>query len=163
MSKVITKQDHIKKLQTNIKSAQGVFSLSGILALVYVARYFVTGNFNFYFSSYITEFALKAADPNVTSTVSLTTGLSYAILALYAILFVVCCVLSLKSKFGLWACFILYTADFAALIVGTILSPFGPFTEEVFIDIIIHIFVILFLVVGVYSAKKLPKIEVEKE
>ena len=98
MSKLTT-QDKIKKMQTNIKSAQSIFVLSGILALIYVVRYFVTGNFNFYFSSYITEFALKAADSDVFSTVILSSGSSYAILAVYAVLFILCCVLSLKTKF----------------------------------------------------------------
>ena len=80
MSKLTT-QDKIKKMQTNIKSAQSIFVLSGILALIYVVRYFVTGNFNFYFSSYITEFALKAADENIASAVTLSNGASYALLA----------------------------------------------------------------------------------
>ena len=160
MSKLTT-QDKIKKMQTNIKSAQSIFVLSGILALVYVVRYFVTGNFNFYFSSYITEFALKAADENIASAVTLSNGASYALLAVYAVLFLLCCVLCLKSKIGLWACLTLHLTDYAALLVGTALSVFGSFREEIFIDIIVHIFVILFLAGGVYSTKKLP--EVEKE
>lgn len=161
MSKTLSKQDKIKKLQTNIKSAQSTFALAGILALIYVVRYFVTGNFNFYFSSYITEFALKAADSNIPSAVSLSSSGAYCILAVYAIIFIVCCVFSLKAKHGLLACLIFYIVDFAALICGVVMSPFGVVGEEIFIDIIVHIFVILFLSVGVYSVKKLP--EVEKE
>lgn len=161
MSKTLSKQDKIKKLQTNIKSAQSTFALAGILALIYVVRYFVTGNFNFYFSSYITEFALKAADSNISSAVSLSSSGAYCILAVYAIIFIVCCVFSLKAKHGLSACLIFYIVDFAALICGAVMAPFGVVGEEIFIDIIVHIFVILFLSVGVYSVKKLP--EVEKE
>ncbi|MBQ4267764.1 MAG: hypothetical protein IJB93_06185 [Clostridia bacterium] len=161
MSKTLSKQDKIKKLQTNIKSAQSTFALAGILALIYVVRYFVTGNFNFYFSSYITEFALKAADSNIPSAVSLSSSGAYCILAVYAIIFIVCCVFSLKAKHGLLACLIFYIVDFAALIYGAVMAPFGVVGEEIFIDIIVHIFVILFLSVGVYSVKKLP--EVEKE
>jgi hypothetical protein len=162
MSKLTT-QDKIKKMQTNIKSAQSIFVLSGILALIYVVRYFVTGNFNFYFSSYITEFALKAADENIASAVTLSGGASYALLAVYAVLFIVCCVLCLKSKLGLWACLTLHLTDYAALLVGTALSVFGSFREEIFIDIIVHFFVLLFIVVGIYSTYKLPKLESEKE
>ena len=161
MSTLLTKQDKIKKLQTNIKSAQSTFALSGILALVYVVRYFFTGNFNFYFSAYITEFALKAADNNIPSTVFLSSTAAYGILAVYAVIFIVCCLFSLKAKHGLLACLIFYLVDFAALICGAIMAPFGVVGEEIFIDIIVHIFVILFLAVGVYSTKKLP--EVEKE
>ncbi len=161
MSKTLSKQDKIKKMQTNIKSAQSTFALAGILALIYVVRYFVTGNFNFYFSSYITEFALKAADENIVSAVSLSSAASYAILAVYALLFLVCCILSIKSNIGLIACLIFYLIDFIALIAGTALSVFGPLTEETFIDIIVHVFVVLFLSVGVYSAKKLPVLEKE--
>lgn len=161
MSKTLSKQDKIKKLQTNIKSAQSTFALAGILALIYVVRYFVTGNFNFYFSSYITEFALKAADSNISSAVSLSSSGAYCVLAVYAIIFIVCCVFSLKAKHGLLACLIFYLVDFAALICGAVMAPFGVIGEEIFIDIIVHIFVILFLSVGVYSVKKLP--EVEKE
>ncbi len=156
MNKNLSKQDKIKKLQTNIKSAQSTFALSGILALIYVVRYFVTGNFNFYFSSYITEFALKASQSNMLPTTA-----SYAVLAVYAAVFIVCCVFSLKAKHGLLTCLIFYALDFIALVAGTVISPFGPVGEEVFIDIIVHVFVILFLVVGVYSAKKLPEIEKE--
>ena len=163
MAKKLSKQDKIKKLQTNVKSAQSIFALSGILALVYVIRYFVTGNFNFYFSSYITEFALRAADENVVSTVTLTSSASYLILAVYALLFVVCCALSLKPKIGLIACLVLHLADYAALITGTAFSIFGPFREEIIIDIIVHFFIFLFIVVGIYSAYKLPKVENEKE
>lgn len=162
MSKLTT-QDKIKKMQTNIKSAQSIFVLSGILALVYVVRYFVTGNFNFYFSSYITEFALKAADENIASAVTLSNGASYALLAVYAVLFLLCCVLCLKSKIGLWACLTLHLTDYAALLAGTALSVFGSFREEIFIDIIVHFFVLLFIVVGIYSTYKLPKLEGETE
>ena len=162
MSKLTT-QDKIKKMQTNIKSAQSIFVLSGILALVYVVRYFVTGNFNFYFSSYITEFALKAADENIASAVTLSNGASYALLAVYAVLFLLCCVLCLKTKFGLWACLVLHLTDYAALIAGTALSVFGPFREEILIDVIVHFFVLLFIVVGIYATYKLPKLESEKE
>ena len=162
MSKLTT-QDKIKKMQTNIKSAQSVFVLSGILALVYVVRYFVTGNFNFYFSSYITEFALKAADENIASAVTLSNGASYALLAVYAVLFLLCCVLCLKSKIGLWACLTLHLTDYAALLAGTALSVFGSFREEIFIDIIVHFFVLLFIVVGIYSTYKLPKLLKETE
>ena len=37
MSKLTT-QDKIKKMQTNIKSAQSTFALFGILGLIYVVR-----------------------------------------------------------------------------------------------------------------------------
>ena len=162
MSKLTT-QDKIKKMQTNIKSAQSIFVLSGIHALIYVVRYFVTGNFNFYFSSYITEFALKAADENIASAVTLSNGASYALLAVYAVLFLLCCVLCLKSKIGLWACLTLHLTDYAALLAGTALSVFGSFREEIFIDIIVHFFVLLFIVVGIYSTYKLPKLLKETE
>ena len=162
MSKLTT-QDKIKKMQTNIKSAQSIFVLSGILALVCVVRYFVTGNFNFYFSSYITEFALKAADENIASAVTLSNGASYALLAVYAVLFIMCCVLCLKSKICLWACLTLHLTDYAALLAGTALSVFGSFREEIFIDIIVHFFVLLFIVVGIYSTYKLPKLLKETE
>ena len=163
MAKNLSKQDKLKKLQTNVKSAQSIFVLSGILALVYVVRYFVTGNFNFYFSSYITEFALRAADENVVSAVTLSASASYIILAVYAVIFIVCCVLCLKPKIGLWACLLLHLVDYGSLIAGTILSVFGPFREEILIDIIIHFFVLLFISVGIYSAYKLPKYEDKKE
>ena len=162
MSKLTT-QDKIKKMQTNIKSAQSTFALFGILGLIYVVRYFVTGNFNFYFSSYITEFALKAADPEVFSTVTLTCGASYAVLAVYAVIFLLCCGLCLKTKFGMWACLVLHLIDFGALIAGTALSVFGPFREEILIDVIVHFFVLLFIVVGIYATYKLPNLEAKTE
>lgn len=162
MSKISTRQDKIKKLQTNIKSAQSIFALSGILTLIYMVRYFITGNFNFYFSAYITEFALKAADENFASTITLSPGISYAIIGIFVLLFIGCCVIATKPQKGLWFCLIFYVLDFATLITGTALSVFGPFREEVIIDIIIHVFVILFLIVGVRSAKKLPEVEKEE-
>ena len=163
MSKNLTKQDKIKKLQTNIKSAQSIFALSGILAVVYIVRYFTTGNFNFYFSSYITEFALKSANESIATAITLSSTMAYAVLAVYAVLFLLCCALCLKSKIGLWACLLLHVVDYASLIAGTALSVLGPFREEIIIDIVVHFFILLFIVVGIYSQNKLPKVEKEAE
>lgn len=159
MSKVLSEQDKIKKLQTNVKSAQSTFALAGILALVYIARYFITGNFEFYFSLYITEFLLKAADINTVSPVTISAAPAYTALAVFVMLYILCAILSLKSSVGLWLCLLIYALDFIALIAGTAAAPFSAVTETAFIDIIIHVFVILFLVVGAYSNNKLKKIK----
>ena len=50
MNKNFTKEDLIKKHETNVKSAASAFALSGILGLIYIVRFFITKNFDFYFS-----------------------------------------------------------------------------------------------------------------
>lgn len=159
MKNHLDEQGKIKKLETNIKSAQSTYALAGVLALIYIARYFITGNFEFYFSSYITEFLLKASDQNVLAEPLFSFGAACGGIAVFVILYIAFGIVMLKNTIGMWLCFALYALDFAFLIIGSLTAPFGPVTEEIFIDIIVHLFVILFLTVGAFSSGKLKKIK----
>ena len=50
-----------KKLQTNIKSAQGTFAMAQVMAVIYVVKALISKNFNFWFCNYITELIFKSA------------------------------------------------------------------------------------------------------
>ena len=62
MNKDFTKEDILKKHETNIKSASTAILLSGILGLIYVVRYILSGNFNFYFSLSFTDMLLRLSE-----------------------------------------------------------------------------------------------------
>ena len=50
-----------KRYRTDIKSAQGVAAMALVLSLVYIIRWLITKEFDFYFCTSVTEFLLKAA------------------------------------------------------------------------------------------------------
>ncbi len=153
----LDEQGKIKKLQTNVKSAQSTYALAGVLALIYMARYFITGNFNFYFSSYIIEFLLKISAPEITVNPLISANTAYILIGVYIAVYVLSGVVMLKFNKLLALCLGIYAVDFILLIAGTASGIFGSFSEDIFIDIIVHIFVTAFLAVGTYSAFRLSK------
>ena len=88
MNKNFTKDDIIKKHETNVKSAFTAVALAGVLGLIYVLRYFITGNFNFHFSLSFPEMMVKLGHgETVTATVAYTaTAVFFAFYILSAVL-----------------------------------------------------------------------------
>lgn len=155
MNKNFTEKDIILKHETNVKSAFTAISLSGVLGIIYVIRYFITGNFDFHFSLSLPEMMLKLGH---TGTVS--TPVAYGVTAAFFVLYVLVTVLCLKNAGFLCAALALYAFDFVCLLSFMfILSQQFPdlFSADLYIEVIIHCFVILFLSVGVYSHRRLEK------
>ena len=50
MKKQFTEEEKKLKLETNIKSAMTGYFLSGVLGIIYIVRFIITKNFDFYFS-----------------------------------------------------------------------------------------------------------------
>lgn len=157
MNKNFTKDDIIKKHETNVKSAFTGLSLAGILGVIYVVRYFITGNFNFHFSLSLPEMMLKLGH-GYTVTPAVAYGITAAFFAVYFLVTVLAVKNPAFLKFGL----ALYAFDFLCLFffMFVVLRQFPEsFSTDLYIEVIIHIFTILFLSVGVYSHGKLKKIK----
>lgn len=154
MNKNFTKEDIIKKHETNVKSANTGLFLAGLLGVVYVIRYFITDNFNFHFCLSVPEMMLKLGHEG-----TLTAPVAYGVTALFFVIYIAVTVMTVKDpkflKFGL----ALYAFDFVCLLLFMfVILPF-PFPTDLFIEVILHVFNILFLSVGVYSYGKLKKIK----
>ncbi len=156
MKKNFTKEDIIKKHETNVKSAFTGFSLAGVLGIIYVVRYFITGNFDFHFSLSLPEMMLKLGYGGNVSA-----GAAYGVTGVFFLIYLTVTVLCLKSEKFLKAALVLYAFDFLCLIffIFLLFTQFPEsFSTDIFIEVIIHLFTILFLSVGVYSLGKLKKI-----
>lgn len=142
-----------KKLQTNIKSASSIFALAGILGIIYLVRYFIKGVFDFYFSLSFTEIMLKLSSQNM-----LPKAVAFALIAVFLIAFSICAVNAVKSKKWLLTCIGVYAFDFLCLFADMFVLAFTPISADRFVDVIFHFMVIVFLVVGLVSMKKMEKI-----
>ena len=151
MKNNFTKEDIIKKHETNVKSASSSFSLVGILGLIYVVRYFVSGNLNFYFSLAFAEMMLRLYDGKLIPLVAALAAI-IVFFALYIFVIVLIAKDPSKLKVGLG----IYLFDCLCL-AGTGLIHGESLQPEFFIDVIVHAFVIVFLAVGIRSAKALKK------
>lgn len=151
MNKNFTKEDIIKKHQTNVKSAWTAFTLAGILGIIYIVRYFITGNFNFYFSLSFTEGMLKFIENDILSS-----SAGYTIIGAFVVVYILADILiALKPK-NLIIALMVYAFDFAFL-VYQILSNLNSFNPDRLIDVIIHCFIIIFISVGIFSERYLRK------
>lgn len=151
MSKNFTKEDIIKKHQTNVKSAWTAFTLAGILGIVYIVRYFITGNFNFYFSLSFTDGVLKFIENDILPS---TAG--YTMICAFVFIYILADILiAVKPKHLVFA-LVVYAFDFAFLIYQ-ILSNLNSFSPDGLIDVIIHCFIIIFITVGIFSERYLRK------
>lgn len=138
-----------------IKSAQTALSVSFILNIVYVLRFIISKNFDFYFSVYTTEFFMKLSGffSVYESKISKLSGA--VIIAFVILVFAIILIISLKNSKFLSVGLLLYLLDFAFLLWGFFKNPFSDITEGVYIDICFHILIIIFLSVGIYSNKKM--------
>lgn len=149
MNKNFTAEDILQKHRTNIKSAQSAFSLTGILGLIYIVRYLVTGNFDFYFSLSFTELMLRlGAEGTVSKIVSIV-----SITAFLAVYIVFGAFAAKNSKY-LPICLGVYVFDFLCLGVLLFAVRTAPVPADAYIDAIVHLFVIVFISAGIYSHKK---------
>ncbi len=149
MNKNFTEEDIIKKHQTNVKSAQSAFALAGMLGIIYIVRYFITGNFDFYFSlSFTQAWLMKVAEGTASE------DLGYSLIAVFIIAYLSLTAVIVKKPARLDSALGLYMIDFAYLI-GCFIIKSSNITGDILIDVILHIFIIVFLIVGIKSEKKL--------
>lgn len=149
-----------KRYKTDIKSAQGIIAMVTVITLIYIVRRFFTGKFDFYFCTAVVEFLLKAAE--------FSPEYRGAIPGAAAIAGIVCCIavytaavlLAQKRAQMLWLPLAIYLFDAVFLLVIDLTGYFGTFTDEHLIDIIFHIFVLLFLIVGMVASKRLKELKV---
>lgn len=145
-----TKEEMIKKHETNVKSALSGFALAGVLALIYIVRYFIKGDFGFYFSFAFSEVLLRLQDSGKLSPV-----IAYVLIGIFVAICIACILLVRKDSKNLKFCLGFYLFDTAFLIVNALVCFGGKIAPDFFIDVIIHAFIIVFLIVGVKSAKVL--------
>ncbi len=151
MNRKFTKEDIIKKHQTNVKSAVGLFALTAALGAIYIVRYFITDNFNFYFSLSFTEVWLR-----MSADGSINTALAYCLAAVFLLAVFAVAAVILKKPRQLHIALGLYMLDFAFLIVYLVINA-DSFTSDRLIDIIFHLIITVFLAVGLKSQKELSK------
>lgn len=149
------KNEHkIRRLQTDIKSAQGGMAMAMLLTLIYMIRAFISGNLNFYFSFYTVEFFMKYSDFFSEFKGTFPFAASAAVIVVFMILAIIFTVLSQKKPAFLFVCLALYGFDTVFMLVGKLSGFFSPLAQEDFIDIIVHGFILTFLVIGVIGYKK---------
>ena len=162
-------EKQIKQHQTNIKSGVGAYGMALIMTLVYVIKALLGKNFHFYFSNFVPEVLLKSAaftsgyeadcsDAFLASwRGALPTVWFCVFFALYAAACVALLLIAGKHPPFIWVLFAFHLCDTVLLLVGRWQGiPQGP-TETMWIDVIFHVLVLLFLLVGGISGVKLPK------
>lgn len=151
MKKTFTKEDIIKKHETNVKAASTAFGLPAILGLIYIVRFLIKGNLDFYFSLSFTDMLLKSGQEKGSVVIPLV------ISAIYVFVYFALTVLSSKNPKIFPFAFILHLFDFGCLLLCMFVLWEGPLNPDWFIDVIFHMFVFVFLIVGIRSAKILKK------
>lgn len=147
MNKNFTPEDIKQKHETNIKSATSGFALAGVLGIIYIVRFFITKNFDFYFSLTFTELFLRLSDCGDTPTV-----FSHVLIANYIAVYLIIAVLAAKNSKRLSLALGLYLFDCLCFIPLFIFH--GEIRPELFIDVIVHLFTVVFLIAGIKSVKK---------
>ncbi len=156
MNKNFTKDDIIKKHNTNVISAGAMFIIVGVLGVLYIARFIVFGNFDFYFSLSFTDMLLKIGQEKGAFLVPAILIAAFLIIYLIAILMA-----AKNSKFLILALGV-YLFDFAALITCMAFLWEKPLNPDCYIDLIVHVIITLFLVVGVRSERKLRYLKADE-
>ncbi len=153
--------DAIKKYQTNMKSAQGTVILSLILNLIYIIRAVISKNLSFWFSTYVTEYMLKSSGFFPGYEGSFPKAAAIMIILIEVLLLLLPAAFSERNGKLLYICLGVYLFDTIFMAFGKALNVFGDFNEGSFIDIIFHFFVLLFIIGGILSHRKLCQIMVK--
>lgn len=153
----------VKRYRTDIKSAQGVIAMAAVLGIIYVIIGFMTGNWDFYFGiSAVKLLVIKGADAQELEQTA-TMWLCFAGAAVCIALYIAAILLARRNSKKLWFGLVLYSIDTVFLVVIDAIGYFGSFKKEDVIDLIFHAFIMVFLVVGVSSVKKLEKKGIKPE
>ncbi len=152
MNKNFTQEERIKAHNTNIKAAHSLYLLTGVLSIIYTVRYFITGNFNFFFTLAFSDMFLKLGDSGEMNLI-----LSYVLTGIFFLIYFGSGIAVAKKQ----SLFPLLTAIFALDTVCILFCDFilwsKPQSTDFLIDIICHFWVLLFLIVGTKSLLALRK------
>lgn len=157
--KVDKNEELIRRYSTYVKSGAGAVVISLVTTIIYLVRMFVTGNVEFWLSTYITQFMVKSSSFVPEYSGSVPKPASIAVIAVCFIAMLIPTVLSQKNSKWLKISLVMFLIDTLMNIVCVSLNVFHDFTQNSFIDIIFHLFILTFLIMGVYGSKKLDEIE----
>ena len=152
MKKKFTAEENIIRCKTNIKAATSLYTLAGALFAVYTVRYFITGNFNFYFKFAFADLFLKLGDKG---EIPLALGIALALVSLLIYILPGAFLMKKHSLFPIAV--LIYIADTACLLFCDFVLWGKPEGSDFIIDIAAHLWVLLYLVVGLRSARKLKE------
>ena len=152
MKKKFTAEEIIKSHETNIKAATSLYTLAGALFAIYALRYFITGNFNFYFKLAFADLFLRLGD---SGEIPLAVGIVLAVISLIAYNLPGAFLMKKHSLFK--AATAIYIADTICLLLCDFVIWGKPENSDFMIDIITHLWVLLFLIVALRSARKLKE------
>lgn len=147
----------LKRIQTDIKSAQGAMAMSLVLTLIYIVRALIARNLDFYFSLYTVEFLIKASDFAPGFKGSLPGAAAAAFIVVFIAAATVFTVFAQKKPVFLYGCLAVYGFDTVFMLIGKLSGYFSPFVQEDLIDIIVHGFILAFLIIGVIGYEKMKK------
>ena len=154
MKKNFTKEDIIKKHETNIKSAFTAYFLAGVLGIIYIVRYLLKGEFDFHFSLSFTDIMLK-----LQSGGEITTAVCIAAIAAFMLIYLIPIALLFKNSKYLPIAAGVYLFDFISLIFSVFVLFPKPQNNDWIIEIVLHLFVLIFLGAGIVSDKKIKKLK----
>lgn len=149
----------LKRIQTDIKSAQGAMAMSLALTLIYIVRALIARNLDFYFSLYTVEFLIKASDFAPGFKGSLPGAAAIAVMVAFIAAAAVFTVLAQKKPVFLYGCLAVYGFDTIFMLIGKFSGYFSPFEQTELIDVIVHGFILVFLIIGVIAQEKLKKFD----
>ncbi|MGN1194962.1 MAG: hypothetical protein ACI4SB_05725 [Acutalibacteraceae bacterium] len=152
----------LKRLQTDIKSATGAMGISLVLTAIYIVRALIAKNLNFYFCLYTVEFIIKSSDFSPEFKGSLPCAATAAIIVVFIAVTAVFTVLAQKKPVFLYGCLAVYGFDSVFMLIGKFSGYLSPIASEDFIDIIVHAFILAFIIMGTVSYNKLKKFEPQK-
>lgn len=150
----------LKRLQTDLKSANGAMAMALVLTVIYIVRALIAGNLNFYFSLYTVEFLIKSSDFAPGFKGSLPGAAAAVIIVAFIAVAAVFTVLSQKKPVFLYGCLAVYGFDTVFMLAGKFSGYFSPVVPEDYIDIIVHAFILAFLIIGTVSYQKKEKIRI---
>lgn len=152
MKKKFTAEEIIKSHKTNIKAATSLYTLAGALFAIYTLRYFITGNFNFYFKLAFADMFLKLSD---SGEIPFALGVAVAVVSVIAYNLPGAFLMKKPELFSLAT--VIYVADTICLLLCDFVLFTKPEGSDFLIDIITHLWVLLFVIVGLRSARELKK------
>ena len=152
MKKNFTPEEKIKCHNTNIKAAHSLYLLSGVLSVIYTVRFFITGNFNFFFTLAFSDLFLKLGNSGEMNTV-----LSYILTAAFYLIYFGVGAAMVKKQSLFPALTAIFAVDTVLLLLCDFILWEIPQSTDFIIDIICHFWVLLFLIVGTKSLFALKK------
>lgn len=152
MSKKFTKEDIIKKHQTNVKSAQTVLILAGVFGIVHIVQLIFSQKNGFYFSFGVPALMFDLLEENTVSSL-----VAWGVTAVYLVLYFAFFLLGGKSAKWLIGSLAVYFTDFLFCLYRIFVFYGASVTEDKYISLAVHVFIVVFLIIGIISGNKLSK------